>query len=124
MRTIAEVVNECWNPEFSIIEKSGCAVVTWFKPYTPEIICEMVDAITENTDNDADAATKKVEDGMNAIFTELGTDLDEFKKRYEFCIIGEETIYAANEDLREIIAKYDASHEISLKDFFIVAIGG
>lgn len=133
MGRITEVVNDCWCPTF-VSKGRNRVFVTWFMPHSEETNCELVEAIMDDTGADADKATDKLTEGMDAIIAELGGAYDDYLETYGYAEIDKESnqpdsvefdrlIKSGNGDLKKIIEAYDASHEKSLKEFFIDVIG-
>ena len=102
-------------------------------PHSEETNCELVEAIMDDTGADADKATDKLTEGMDAVIAELGGAYDDYLETYGCAEIDKESnqpdsvefdrlIKSGNGDLKKIIEAYDASHEKSLKEFFIDVI--
>lgn len=134
MQNITNVVNSCWNPTF-VSKGHNRVFVTWFMPHNEETNCELVEAIMADTGVDVEIAETKLTEGMDAIIAELGTAYDEYLETYGCAEIDKESeqpdsaeferlVNSGNGDLKKLIEEYDASHEKSLKDFFIGVIGG
>lgn len=134
MENITRVVNDCWCPSF-VSKGNNRVFVTWFMPHNEETNCELVEAIMKDTGMTVETAESKLTEGMDAIVAELGTSYDEFLETYGCAEIDRESeqpdsaefdrlVSSGNGDLKKIIEDYDASHEKSLKNFFIGVISG
>ncbi|MCM1220157.1 MAG: hypothetical protein NC548_37270 [Lachnospiraceae bacterium] len=134
MQNITKVVNNCWNPTF-VSKGHNRVFVTFFMPHNEETNCELVEAIIKDTGAAVEVAESKLSEGMDAVIAELGVRYDEFLETYGVAEIDKESeqpdsaeferlIGSGNGDLKKMIEEYDASHEKSLKDFFIGVIAG
>lgn len=134
MGKITKTVNDCWCPTFASKGRNR-VFVTWFMPHNEETNCELVEAIMADTGVTADDAMAKLSEGMDAIIAELGVAYDNYLETYGCAEIDKESerpdnaeferlVNSGNGELKSIIDEYDASHEKSLKDFFITVIGG